>query len=39
MAYDEELAARVSEILEESVAPSGRKMFGGIAFGVSRMPT
>jgi TfoX/Sxy family transcriptional regulator of competence genes len=32
MAYDEELAARAKEILEESVEPSERKMFGGIAF-------
>ena len=32
MAYDEELAARVREILEESVPLSERKMFGGIAF-------
>jgi TfoX/Sxy family transcriptional regulator of competence genes len=32
MAYDEELAARVKEILEESVALSERKMFGGIAY-------
>lgn len=32
MAYEEELAARVKEILEESVQLSDRKMFGGIAF-------
>lgn len=32
MAYDEELAARVREILEESAAADERKMFGGIAF-------
>ena len=32
MAYDEELAVRTKEILEESVALSERKMFGGIAF-------
>lgn len=35
MAYDEELAARVREILEETVAPEQRKMFGGIVFMVS----
>lgn len=35
MAYDEELAARVREILEETVPPSQRKMFGGIAFMVN----
>jgi hypothetical protein len=35
MAYDEELAARVREILEEGIAPSERKMFGGIAFMVN----
>jgi TfoX/Sxy family transcriptional regulator of competence genes len=32
MAYDEELAERVREILEESVDVDERKMFGGIAF-------
>ncbi|MGH2788385.1 MAG: TfoX/Sxy family protein [Actinomycetota bacterium] len=35
MAYDEELAARVREILEERVEPGQRKMFGGIAFMVN----
>lgn len=35
MAYDEELAARVREILEEGIAPSERKMVGGIAFMVN----
>jgi hypothetical protein len=35
MAYDEELAARVREILEEGVPPDERKMFGGIAFMVN----
>lgn len=35
MAYDEELAARVKEILQEVVDPSERKMFGGIAFMVN----
>ena len=35
MAYDEELAQKVREILEESVEVSERKMFGGIAFMVS----
>lgn len=32
MAYDDELAKRVREVLEEHVAPGERKMFGGIAF-------
>ncbi|MDQ3914759.1 MAG: TfoX/Sxy family protein [Actinomycetota bacterium] len=35
MAYDEELAARVRELLEERGVPSERKMFGGIAFMVN----
>lgn len=35
MAYDEGLAARVREILEEQVVPDERKMFGGIAFMVN----
>lgn len=35
MAYDEELAAQVREILEERVDPGERKMFGGIAFMVN----
>lgn len=32
MPYDEELAARVREVLEESSATDERKMFDGIAF-------
>ncbi len=32
MAYDQELAAKISEILAEYVDISQRKMFGGIAF-------
>lgn len=32
MAYDEGLAARVREVLEEQIVPDERKMFGGIAF-------
>lgn len=32
MAYDEGLAARVREILEEQSVPDERKMFGGLAF-------
>jgi TfoX/Sxy family transcriptional regulator of competence genes len=35
MPYDEELAVRVREILEERIAPSERKMFGGLAFMVN----
>lgn len=35
MAYDEELATRVKEILEERTRFSERKMFGGIAFMVN----
>lgn len=32
VAYDEELAARVREIILESTDPVERKMFGGVAF-------
>lgn len=32
MPYDEELASRVREILQEWDEPNERKMFGGIAF-------
>ena len=32
MAYDEELAARAKEIIEEVAEPREQKMFGGIAF-------
>lgn len=32
MAYDEELAARAKEIIEELAEPREQKMFGGIAF-------
>ena len=32
MAYDETLADRVREIVQESADPDERKMFGGIAF-------
>lgn len=32
MAYDEELATRVREILEEQADVDERKMFGGLAF-------
>ena len=32
MAYDEELAARVREIVLEKAEPVERKMFGGVAF-------
>ena len=32
MAYDETLADRVREIVQESVEPVEQKMFGGIAF-------
>ena len=35
MAYDEELAARAKEILEELTEPREQKMFGGIAFMVN----
>ena len=35
MAYSEELAARVREILEESGPVDERKMFGGLAFMVN----
>ena len=32
MAYDEELADRVREIVQESAEPDERKMFGGVAY-------
>lgn len=32
MAYDEELAGRVREVLTESTTVTERKMFGGLAF-------
>jgi TfoX/Sxy family transcriptional regulator of competence genes len=32
MAYDEDLAARVREIVTEKADPVERKMFGGVAF-------
>lgn len=35
MAYDEELAARAKEIIEELAEPREQKMFGGIAFMVN----
>ncbi len=35
MAYDEELAARAREIIEELAEPREQKMFGGIAFMVN----
>ena len=35
MAYDEELAARVREIVHEKGEPVERKMFGGLAFMVA----
>lgn len=35
MAYDEELVARVREVLEEHGVPTERKMFGGVAFMVN----
>jgi len=35
MAYDEELAARAKEIIEEFAEPREQKMFGGIAYMVN----